>query len=273
MAVSSVVDFGRRLIQSRDLDPVYVALHGCPELAKRPDYRPGTAWAWLVAYWSFYHVGTASWIVDGLAIGEPEYWSRHGRAANSKGYPRCSERRHYRAENARKSHVYLSNRGLTGLWNDVALTNDAGCGWSCDRVMKAVQKWVAFKAADMLERLELLPIQFSTSDAYLFDSPMDGARLLREEMGAEVDDAEVASWATSVLIAEYDDLLAPPAMDRPIGPQEVETVLCKAKSHHAGRYHVGEDIEAVRLGLDKFRLASPIARAIQANSNRQGLFG
>ena len=47
----------------------------------------------------------------------------------------------------------------------------------------------------------------------------------------------------SVLVSQLKDLHAPPGRTRRIGIQEVETVLCKYKSHTHGRYAVGKDIE------------------------------
>lgn len=47
----------------------------------------------------------------------------------------------------------------------------------------------------------------------------------------------------------FSDLLAPPLFDRPIGLQEVETVLCCWKSHMNGHYPLNNDIDEIQEGL------------------------
>src|SRR6185437_10528018 len=51
------------------------------------------------------------------------------------------------------------------------------------------------------------------------------------------------------LARQFGDLLAPPWRDRPVNIQEIETVLCKWKSHLHGRYPVGKDTSEVKHGL------------------------
>ena len=101
-------DFGRRLVQTNDLDPVYVLLHNAP-MSKEQLHQ------WLLAYWCFYHVGTASWIAQNSG----GFWNRMKTAAGSKEYPRSSERRHFRGRNAANSVAYLEDRGIESLFSDV----------------------------------------------------------------------------------------------------------------------------------------------------------
>ena len=51
------------------------------------------------------------------------------------------------------------------------------------------------------------------------------------------------------LTEHYQGCLAPPQEDRPVGLQEVETILCKWKSHMNGHYPVGLDNEEIREGV------------------------
>jgi hypothetical protein len=235
--------FGRRLLSTNDLDPVYVLLHE----AKLPLSKLKR---WLVAYWCFYHIGTASWITDG----GPSYWQRFHTAANSKEYPRCHERRHFRGANATKSTTYLQGVGLEGLWKpllDPYNPNDL------ESVMKYVQTWVgfgpwiAFKVADMLERLELVPVKFNSGAMFLFDSPRQGAELLASLENPDTDD--VNSWAVERILGMLGTRLAPPRYERQINSQEAETVLCKWKSHMNGHYDIGEDIESCKKSLERFK--------------------
>lgn len=234
----SVYTFGKKLLKTNDLDPVYVLLWE----AKLDRI---TLNKWLLAYWCFYHVGTASWIVD-----QPGYWEAMRTAAGSKDYLRCSERRHFRGENARKSVEYLCRRKLVPLFK-------FGKESTVAEIMKKVQTWVgfgpwiAFKVADMLERLDLCNVEFDTGAMFLFDSPKQGAELMREMYGKgkDISDVMVGARAVESILARLGNELAPPRYERKINVQEAETILCKWKSYMNGRYHVGEDIEACQKAL------------------------
>lgn len=251
------VIFGEKLIQTQDLDPVYVLVSSCPELKNKEKLR-----RWLLAYWSFYHMGTASWITDG----EDNYWDRFMDAASTKDHLRCPERRHYRGQNALKSVAYLHERGIDSLFSEIEI--DA----SCSDVMKQTKKWVGFgpwigfKIADMLERLQLARIAFNVDDVYLFDSPLEGAKRLRESVSATVNDSEVGPWAVEYLINKLGHLKAPPLFERNVSVQEVETVLCKWKSYTNNKYHIGEDITSCQKCLNQYQLRSPTAKSLIKNS-------
>src|SRR5690348_7294614 len=89
--------FGRALLESEDLDPVYVALRAT-EMGEEQCYR------WLVAYWCLYHPGAACWL---SAVEGKEFWrylteAAHNETACPAGgrWPRAPERRHWRGHNA-----------------------------------------------------------------------------------------------------------------------------------------------------------------------------
>lgn len=189
-------------------------------------------------------------------------------AARSKDYPRCSERRHFRRLNAIRSVEYLEGRGLDALWggfDGLAKLSD---------VMSYVQDWVgfgpwiSFKVADMLERLNLLPVEFSEADTFLFDSPKEGAQLMLEKYGGT---PPAETWAVKTLQQHFGDYPAPPRGERPVNGQEMETILCKWKSHLKGKYHIGEDIEACRKGLNRFPACS-ISRRLYQGGKKGGLW-
>lgn len=235
-----IATFGRELIKTRDLDPVYCLLY--------PHRKDDWIKNWLLAYWCFYHVGTASWIAD-----QSNYWDAMMTAAASSSYPRSSERRHFRAKNAVNSISWLSGRGVYNLFDPLYRCRTVG------DVMKEVQTWVgfgpwiSFKVADMLERLDLAKIEFNDGAMFLFDSPQEGARLMWKWNNpmAEIP-SNVGPWAVDTLLGYVSMELAPPGRDRYVNAQEAETILCKWKSYLGGHYHVGEDIEACRAGLLKF---------------------
>ena len=90
-----IVEFGHKLFESGDLDPIYVALLGC--------LKPGPQQTrWLIAYWLFYDAGFASWASD-----QDDYWGALLTAAQNETltpygerWPRGSERRHFRGVKA-----------------------------------------------------------------------------------------------------------------------------------------------------------------------------
>lgn len=234
-----IYEFGRQLIETKDLDPVYVLLWNAGLDSARLK-------RWLLSYWCFYHVGTASWILD-----QPSYWKAMATAAGSKEYPRCPERRHFRGDNAKKSVEYLQGRGLSELFDSLLQETTAVGIMSLVQGWVGFGPWISFKVADMLERLGLSKLEFGR-DEVMYESPLEGAKLLYDvERGGEPP-TDVGDWAIDAVLQNLGSLKAPPRYERSINAQEVETILCKWKSHMAGRYHVGEDIESCRKGLTRF---------------------
>lgn len=263
-------EFGRELLSTKDLDPVYVLLW-------EAQLDPLTLRRWLLAYWCFYHVGTASWIVSGT-----DYWARMREAAGSKEYPRSSERRHFRGENARKSMEYLEGRNVAARFDDLEQApSDAGSKMRVVQQWVGFGPWIAFKVADMLERLDLCPVRFDQATA-MYEAPTAGAVLMWQTL--RPNDAmtipRARDWSVSTLLQDRrgDPLslglgseLAPPRYERTINVQEVETILCKWKSYMGGHYEVGEDIHACRQGLLRFARC-PLAQELLRGGKRGGLW-
>lgn len=233
----SIYDFGSELLDANDLDPVYILLWNADFLEKKLQ-------KWLLAYWCFYHVGTASWIVD-----QPDYWQAMHAAAASKDYPRSPERRHFRAKNAIDSVTWLETRGIEKLFKPFQRHK------TLEEVMKWVQHWVgfgpwiSFKVADMLERLDLCHISFDATAMFLFDSPKEGAEMMANAFGVN-DIADRQAWAVNNLVKHFYTEMAPPQFERHINAQEVETILCKWKSYMKGHYKIGEDVESCKHALE-----------------------
>jgi hypothetical protein len=289
-----LIDFGKALIETGDIDPVYTMLWEGMNCGLFGDthtmyHRRGLASCtlplqkWLLAYWCFYHVGTASLIAsinEGVDRSDTVcYWTAMNNAAQSKEYPRCPERRHFRGQNAIDSVTHLQRAGLTKLFTGLIPP------WSVEpgvkpstlgSVMEEVRTWVgfgpwiAFKVADMLERLALRRISFLNADTFLFDSPREGAELAhmtyrsKQLPRSPKKRWRVYRWAVGYIVNGLKDYNAPPRGERDIGPQEAETILCKWSSHMKGHYEVGEDILAVRRGLLRFprvRLCQDLLKA------------
>ena len=250
-----VVRFGASLINANDLDPVYVVLWSS-------GFDDSKMKRWLLAYWCFYHMGTSSWIVD-----QNDYWKAMETAAGSKDWPRSSERRHFRGNAAVTSVEYLKQRGIENLYSELRGT------LTIQQVMKTVQSWrgfgpwIAFKVADMLERLNLCEVRFDNAAMLLFDSPRIGSELawkLYRKDQPMIDD--VSGWAVSLLLKSLGSLRAPPRYERKINVQEVETVLCKWKSYLNGHYTIGEDIESIRKGLSVFADSPTCSQLLSAGA-------
>lgn len=239
----NIYEFGQQLLETKDIDPVYVVLWEAklePDLLRR----------WLLSYFCFYNVGTASQISD-----EPLYWKTMEAAAASKDWARGSERRHYRGQAAIKSMSWLRGKGLSCLFKP--FDSQPTKSWSLGEVMDYVRTWVgfgpwiSFKVADMLERLNIAVVEFSDEDMYLFKSPQEAAMLLYEiEQGGPAASADEAQeFALQAIHTALGRVKAPPRYERTINAQEAETILCKWGSYTKGHYKLGKDIQEIKHAL------------------------
>lgn len=267
----SVYDFGKQLLDAGDLDPVYVVVHEAG--LSRSDLQ-----RWLLAYWGFYHSGTASFIAS-APDGDEGYWVRFETAARSKEFPRSSERRHFRGNNAINSVAFLKQNRVGPLFDDLLSTS---C-WSplppsltaavlMDRVTEWVGfgPWIAFKVADMIERLGIAPVKFDL-DTVMYDSPREAAELLWDREKGPGEKAGAGAWAIWKILEKLGHYKAPPRYERNLNAQEAETILCKHKSYLGGHYTVGEDVEALREGLLRFARSS-ISQKLLTGGKKGGLW-
>lgn len=243
----NIYEFGERLIETRDLDPVYVGLHGAA-LPRDQLYR------WLTAYWMFYHVGVASWLSEKEG---DEYWKMLENAAvnwpdceypaptKDGRWPRAAERRHFRGAVCMEAVRWFARNPPEHY---VGLLLDAR---DQRTVMNRVQfwplhgPWISFKAADMLERVVGVPLTFEEDIGLVYKEPRAALDILAETNGTD------AGYEWRRAREYFFRFNAPPGGDppRPCGVQEVETVLCKWKSHQKSHYPVGKDIREVRHAL------------------------
>jgi amino acid-DNA transferase-like protein len=273
-----VEPFGRFLLQSNDLDPVYVALAGA-ELGG-PTLR-----RWLLAYWCYYHAGAASWMSEREGS---DFWDAMLAAARNQEpapvggrWPRGHDRRHFRGAKAVEAVERLRAR-YGPRPEDMAEYCASGGPATCAAVMKRVKEhflfgpWVGFKIADMCERVLRAPISFEHAEVFMFDSPAKAARILWDERvgAAEPDHNAVNAWAVDYLAKVFADQKAPPWYDRPVGLQEIETILCCWKSHRSGHYPLWNDIDEINDGLRAWVPHSAAARGVaEAMPKRQGVDG
>lgn len=281
MTTSLPVDeFGRRLVISLDLDPIYVGLSqldlGWVQLNR-----------WLLTYWCLYDAGSACWIAE--AQDGVEFWTRLRLAAENRvhsplgqRFRRGAERRHWRGSNAKKSLDDLESRYGS---HPEHMAEYCASGWTpsspewrglrCADVVARVSEhngfgpWIGFKVADMAERVMGIPVTFDAAEVFFFDAPAEGARIARNlwlrpdaaPCSTTLDRVELQDVVQS-LLAKWSDLKAPPALDRPVGIQEVETVLCKWKSHLAGHYPVGKDTREINEHLAPWIRHSKLAASL-----------
>ncbi len=268
-----IIPFGHNLLVTRDLDPEYILLWEAKfpkELLKK----------WLLAYWCFSHAGTASWIASAEDDERDEryYWDRMMQAANlPKQWKRGVARRYFVGEDAAKAVNYLSSAGLKGTVNKLCnhyfwyLPDFMAevCGWY------KFGPWAAFKAADMLERLDLIGLNSNKCEDCMLEAPKKGARDLWECRGSpSLVGWSVERWAVKeILTSKLGGYKAPPRYERLINLQEAETILCKWRGHirKERTYNVGDDIRALRKELDLVKC--PITEQLINAGVDRGLWG
>lgn len=267
--LARAIEFGRDLILTQDLDPVYTAIHGA-EL----DYD--TRARLLLTYSCLYHLGSC--VTISQAKGQL-YWDALMTAAVNEGlkWPRGSERRHWRGKQALKTVTYLRE---TYKYPEDVVTYWAGPGpdskWPgrnsfiavTDRVKEIpiYGPWIAFKVADMLERCLGHFVDFSTCAMGVYKEPRAAAALiLTGNQEAEIKDEDLQGVMNEMNLQQHlGSLQAPPNNSRLVNVQEIETCLCKYKSHVNGHYPHGKDTREVLHGLRDATWANPITQKMAA---------
>lgn len=267
-----VVEFGRHLVGSLDLDPAYVAF-----CAKDVLPGPEAQARWLLSYWCLYDVGTACYM-SGLSC--RDFWECLYEAARNEGlsplggrWPRGRERRHWRGEKCRVAAQGLYE--LAGGAEPLRLVEELRAPTAAE-VMKKAQAWpmfgpwIAFKVADMLETCLGWDVDFTDAEVFMFDAPRDAALMVWREqlrlvkMARPRDEAQVLKGVVSWLRKEFTGVYAPPRFKRVVGLQEVETILCKWKSHVNGHYPLGHDTDEFRAALEPWAAVCPTAARFRA---------
>jgi hypothetical protein len=256
----SLEEFGKQILQASDLDPIYTMLANS-NLSKSQKRR------WCAAYWCFYHAGAASYLSE-----QNDFWPAMLTAGlNEKPtpintrWPRSAERRHFRGVACIKALTCLAARFPQPEWMAETFERQAPSFHKVrDRVMEQplFGPWIAFKIADMLDRVLNTHVDFSEADVFMFDSPTEAAVMWYDgdhEGGYGVAHGIKIQMALGHLNRELTSFTAPPFNDRPLGLQEFETVLCKWKSHVNGHYPIGKDTHEIREGLQAWAGASPTA--------------
>lgn len=257
----SVEEFGAELLRSQDLDPVYVALH-------RVELPRDQLMRLCLTYWCVYHLGVAAKL---STLKGPAYWSKllevAVNAGEPKPWPRGAERRHFRGQQAVDAVQELALRyarpeGVVSYMLEPCDGARPTFGGVTARVQehRGFGPWIAFKIADMGERVLGVPVDFSNCEMGVYKDPRQGAALARVERGAAnyadpkqpwlypISDDEVRDEFAHY-VKHFNKFKAPPRGDRKVNVQEVETIFCKYKSHRKGHYPLGKDTRELRHSL------------------------
>ena len=258
----SIEQFGRHLILTKDLDPVYCAL-----TAKNSALKGANLKRWLIAYWCLYHCGFACFASE--ASGN-DFWELLEVAARNEEpptswhidlerWPRGHERRHWRGKQAIDCVAYL-RKAYSDAPEDmvdyiVAQAPDYKNVTNAARAHYLFGPWISFKIADMVDRCLGVHVDFTSNAVFMFTDPLKAALMVwRDRLGVDTNvhpksESEVVSQVVSYLKEQFQDLKAPPFGDRPIDLQEIETCLCKWKSMQNGHYPPYNDILEINHGL------------------------
>lgn len=269
----SIEDFGEQLLRSGDLDPIYIALH-------RMQMPHEKLCKWLVAYWCWYSAGVACHMSE---LDDQTFWLHMAVAADNNveaphggRWERAKERRHARGKQglAMVADLYGRYRRPAAMVDllcepefDVEEQDDGLMHWIprsmeyrtvADRVQHHTLfgPWIAYKVCDMLERVVGVPIIFTEQDA-MYEEPRKAALMVyRQEWdkgGTVVADfpseERIVQQVVSGLLRHFSGHKAPPRMDRPVGYQEIETILCRWKGHVNHGTPVGNEIRELRHGM------------------------
>ncbi len=258
-----IVEFGRQLFESRDLDPVYIAAVGGVDLGVQRS-------RWLVAYWLFYDCGFASWASEQI-----DFWGALLMAAENEEptpyggrWPRGSERRHFRGSKSVDAVMSLSQRYGNRPENMIDYLLDGSM--DVRSVMKRAKHhfmfgdWIAFKIADMIDAVMGIRVDQSELSVFLYDTPrksiLEHYHTGLLGLARDFSDKVVLELAMSWLWMELKDLRVPHKPESAPDWFSLETVWCKHLSHLHGHYPLWNDIDEINRGV---ALWGPYAKTAQ----------
>jgi hypothetical protein len=255
----TLVEFGEELLKLEDLDPVYPVLRPYA-IADRERARRA-----VLAYALFYDIGVALYLAS-----QKDFWSVVRIAAvneeatpHGTRWPRAAERRHFRGEKCVRAvdelrKAFPAPEGLV----ETLIEPGGELKFVIHRlsVLPQFGPWIAFKLADIGERVLEAPIVFPQGlDNSLYSSPLATVRSLAEAEGVRLE----VIWDRA--LAHFAVFSAPPRHERGCGAAEIETVFCKYGSYLKGHYYPGKDVKEVSHSLKLWDY-----KAAQVNDDERG---
>lgn len=230
----TAVEFGKALINSGDLDPIYFIFNADVSGVELSEVEQSQ---FLLAYWFFYHAGVASFLSGGT---ESWFYERCERTFDQ--LPRGTERRHFRGTKALDA-ILLIQQMFPKPQQVVEYVYQPTFQETKARVLKLPMfgDWIAFKVADMIERCLRREIDFSDCELGFYETPAAAAPLIAPQIDCDPTVEAVAEKLNAIL----GENLAPPFFDRRVNLQEIETIMCKYKSYLKGSYFVGKDFAEI----------------------------
>lgn len=233
MKVSTWREFAKITIETNDLDPTYVFLHGAKQ-------DKGEDWAskFALHYLSFYDLGGA--VKAAEYCNQENFWEYV--IEHFDKFKRGTERRHSRGDIGK---TYIKNLADIGtpefIWGEMYATTYSGLAIKFKRHFAncGFGPYFLWKVLDFQERIWGRPILLSLEEAvcYCPDDPRKCARILWPEKHFH----EVLALVTDYI----SQFKAPPTYDRRCSYQEAETVLCMLKGYFITKTHtIGDDIES-----------------------------
>ena len=251
-------EFGRHLLKSKDLDPVYVMLH-------KAGLDRDQLSRWCLAYWSFYHVGVASRIAEA----SPRSFYRLMMKAHNEKWPRGAERRHFRGGSSLRAIEFMRKFGPPSTVVEYMLSDRTFDGITHNvKEFPVFGPWIAFKIADMASTVLAEDVDYSGCTLGIYKDPRQGAALLKHgDWRAKISDEELEQ-VVSTLAKEFRRYTAPPLHNRKVGIMEVETILCKYKSHYKGSYPLFKDSKEVWEALHEWGDLAESMKCLVPNNDK-----
>jgi hypothetical protein len=230
LTVRTFEEFAVADIFSGDIDPTYWAIHRAYD-----EYGPDWAKRFCVAMLCYYHTGTA---VQAAEFEGEQFWLYLIDIYPTA--PRASERRHFRGAAGLNALNHMRSRfpNPTTFFDSIP-RHYGGLMSYCGAALKQFGPYFQLKIADYMDRCLRMPID-QPSMNWLYSGlptlPAKALKMLYPTAGVRDAFEDLRARLRPL------ELLAPPAFDRPIGPAEIETILCDWKRAKTGSSWIGADV-------------------------------
>jgi hypothetical protein len=221
-------EFAKVDVYTGNIDPTYWVLN-------RAKYKKGHGYAarLCVAMLAYYDMGTAEILAKTAGS---EFWDYMFSIYNTA--KRATERRHFRG--------IAGTQALTSMRNFSPVPENffeqfpptySGVKKMCEDKLVGFGPYFQLKICDYMDRCLDIKIQsYAGLGRNLPGFPLKAAHILTPSATTDFDAFQAAVDRVTQL-----NLLAPPKFDRPMGPAEVETLLCDWKRAKSGSSWMGKD--------------------------------